>query len=477
MLDVKQNIHNCELYELQGAKGDIKMKTLIFFISLLLCFVVLSTTSVIAIPSFPGAEGYGANTIGGRGGRLIEVTNLNDSGPGSLREACESSGPRIVVFRVGGTIQLNSDIKIEDPYITIAGQTAPGDGITLRNGTLKIGTNDVIIRSLRIRVGSERGEALDGIAVLGGKVTVSNVIIDHCSVSWGVDENVSTYGEVHDVTFQWCIISEGLYYSTHSKDVHSMGMRVGKNGFNNVSIHHNLFAHNNQRQPQVSTSSETEIINNVVYNWGDLATRVKSDAKSNIIGNYYKAGPSLKGDSKKAIILDGVAIQVFVTGNIGPDRPEIATGDDWLIVDGFEAVRSYSPVVLQSGITTHSADEAYSLVLNNAGVISPKRDSVDIRIVQTIIDNEGPRTKIDGSNALVDYPHQVGGWPALASGVPPLDTDHDGMPDAWEIVKGLNPNDSTDASADMDGDGYTNVEEYINELIPVINDGSANMSH
>jgi pectate lyase len=439
-----------------SALSFVSFITLILLIST--AYIVLSATSAIAIPSFPGAEGYGANAIGGRGGRVIEVTNLNDSGLGSLREACESSGPRIVVFRVGGTIHLNSDIKINNPYITIAGQTAPGDGITLKAGSLMISnTNNVIIRGLRIRLGLENGTEKDAMASLYGGGINSDIIFDHCSVSWASDENISTYGDNQNITFQWCITSEALL-------THSMGMRVGKSGFHNVSIHHNLFAHNNERNPQLSDGSESEVINNLVYNWGNTGTTVKFDARANIINNYYKAGPSTGKNENAAIVYFKTENPLaYLSGNVGPGRPSSDSGDDWDIVDGgSESMRSSSPVVFQSDITTHTAEEAFDLVLNNAGAISPRRDSVDLRVVQSVI---------DGTGGFISDPSDVGGWPALNSGTPPQDTDHDGMPDAWEAAQGLNPNNSSDSNEDLDGDGYTNIEEYINGLLPFIVEG------
>ncbi len=255
-------------------------------------------TLTSAIPAFPGAEGFGANALGGRGGDVIEVTNLNDDGPGSLRAAINSEGPRIVVFRTGGTIELQSTLEIINPFITIAGQTAPGGGITLKNrssskGTLFVRTHDVVIRNLRSRPGppAERSSNGDAIEILGPDAY--NIIIDHCSFSWAIDEVVSTWYAAHNITIQWSIIAEGLNCSKHEKGCHSMGMLLGSEGSGNISIHHNLFAHNHQRNPFIKTSGLVDVVNNVIYNpWGtpSVATDDFGEVQVNYIANYFKRG-------------------------------------------------------------------------------------------------------------------------------------------------------------------------------------------
>lgn len=419
------------------------------------------------IPAFPGAQGFGSTTPGGRGGRVLEVTNLNADGPGSFRAACEVPEPRIVVFRSAGTIKLDGDIKIKNPYITIAGQTAPGDGICIRGAAIRIKTHDVIIRGLRIRVGDDPNGPgpgnRDGIGIANPQDPPYNIIIDHCSISWAIDENIATYKEVRDITFQWCIISEALRNSLHPSGTHSMAMLLDKYSAQSISIHHNLFAHNRSRQPKIQEGSETEIINNVFYNWEARATIVGEGANTNIIKNYYKKGPNTTDDMNRShYIWKGIylkreesGMKVYVEGNIGPGRLTDSE-DEWAVVAGSEQFRSLAPPVLSTGVVTYSASTAYELVLKNAGAIKPHRDPVDERVVQAVR---------DGTGSLIDSQEQVGGWPMLAPGTPQPDIDHDGMPDEWEIARGLNPKDPADGNADRDGDGYTNVEEYLNGLL------------
>jgi PKD repeat protein len=415
------------------------------------------------VRAFPGAEGFGAQTKGGRGGKVIAVTNLNDSGPGSLRAAIDATGPRIVVFRVGGTITVNSPIFIKNPSITIAGQTAPGGGIAIRNSTVNTGPvfaidgDEVIIRHLRVRPGPSAASSsnVDGITIRGGR----NVIVDHSSLSWAVDEIFNAWYDAQNVTVQWSIISESLLNSTHSEGPHGMGMLLGSEGSGNFSAHHNLFAHNNKRNPALKPGATTDFVNNVVYNWGDSAGWVGDQygkVPLNFVGNYYKAGP----DSDRSLPeLDvyryptNLGFSLYLEGNIGPHRTSDLEPEDAVIdADGDPFVvgtRNPAPQV-----TTQTAAQAFELVLAGAGATKPQRDAVDTRVVSEVR---------NGTGRIIDHPTQVGGWPTLAPGTPPVDSDGDGMPDAWEVARGLNPS-VNDSAGDRNGDGYTNVEEYINEL-------------
>jgi hypothetical protein len=429
------------------------MKTIFIILFIISCFCSLgSATDASALPAFPGAEGFGSTTPGGRGGRVIEVTILDDSGPGSFREACMASGARTVVFRVGGRIQLQSDIEIRNPFITIAGQTAPGGGICISGAPLRVYTHDVIIRGLRLRLGDS--SARDGL-VIGSSADPEiayNIIVDHCSVSWSMDENISTWRPCHDITFQWCISSEALLHD-EGGTMESYGFLIGDNA-TNVSVHHCLIAHNKDRSPLLGLNSRSEVVNNLVYNWRWWGTATKPSARGNVIGNYYKAGLNWTGGKGVGLqYTDGVTL--FVKGNIGPGR-EADTGDDWLVVNGSDANRSLSAVISPSGIRTSNAADIYELVLNNAGANVPARDAVDQRVVKSVR---------DGTGNHISSQNQVGGWPVYDSGTPPTDTDHDGMPDAWELAHGLAPSNPADANADRNGDGYTNIEEYINGLI------------
>ncbi|MDD1654565.1 MAG: hypothetical protein LUO91_02510 [Methanomicrobiales archaeon] len=431
--------------------------------------VVVMATS--ALPAFPGAEGFGTDTLGGRGGTVYVVTNLNDSGPGSLRAAIDASGPRIVVFATGGTIICTRTLELNNPYITIAGQTAPGDGITVK-GELAVKTHDVVVRYMRFRPGHpsailppDKRKDTHAINIVDNSY---NVVVDHCSLSWGIDEDFSVYGEPHDVTLQWSIVAEGLYNASLAKpnengyeSGHSMGALIGSE--NGITLHHNLMAHNDQRNPRLKADGTVDVVNNVVYNYGYSAGAATDDRgllRINYVGNYVKKGTQSKEVAELELghptdkTAKGYA--VYVEGNIGPHRTSDSQ-DQRLVVDRGDwnhltTTRNSAPL-----ISSTSAAVAYEQVLNGAGAVFPKRDAVDQRIVTDV------RTM---GGAILTTPSQRGGWPVLASGTPPVDSDRDGMPDTWETAAGLNPRDASDAKGDRDGDGYTNVEEYANSIIP-----------
>ncbi len=419
--------------------------------------LIFSTYTFAQIKAFPGAEGFGQFSVGGRGGKIIEVTNLNDSGAGSFREACQFSGPRIIIFRVGGAIKILKDIKIKNPFITIAAQTAPGDGVYIRGASIRILTHDVIIRGLRLRVGDETdGPAYDnrdGFGMQHPDIPPYNIIIDHCSVSWALDENFATWRAVNNITIQWCIISEGLFNSPNPEKPHSMGFLVNE-GADQISIHHNLFAHNMGRNPRLSFNKNIEVINNLVYNWMYYGLDVEGSIV-NIIGNYYKPGKD-SGERKGITVRDNPGNLVFIKDNIGPGQLA-GPDDDWSVVKGSEEYHADFPVAAQSNITIDPSNMVYNLVLNNVGAIVPALDPVDKRIVESVINSTG---------SMIDSQYEVGGWPEFRSGLPPRDSDHDGMPDNWETDHGLDPNDPNDGNIIQDQFGYTNVERYINDLFP-----------
>ncbi len=428
------------------------------------------------VVAFPGAVGFGADTPGGRGGQVIEVTTLAASGTGSLREAIETAGPRIIVFRVGGIIDVTEDLRVTEPFCTIAGQTAPGDGITIRGASLRLRSHDIIVRGLRIRVGDgaegpDPGSR-DAIGIEHPDVPPYNIIVDHCSLSWAIDETMAIWYPAHDVTLSWNILSEGLFYSIHPSGPHSMGLIVGPYS-ERISIHHNLFAHNNDRNPLVSDAGSTEIVNNVVYNWRQWATHLSNchssePSLSNVIGNYYLPGPDTSQPSPGAWpggirIYNSIdnacwhAGSVYVSGNVNPDYPA-AEQDNWALVENMvgDSVRSDSLVFAPSSLEPSLADTAFDGVLLNAGAMAPARDPVDERVVQSVRDETG---------GLIDSQSEVGGWPVVAGGSPPPDSDHDGMPDQWELDSDLDPDDPTDG-VELAPSGYTWVEEYINSLLP-----------
>jgi pectate lyase len=417
------------------------MNTKIFWIFGTILSLLFASGSVGAVesrlPAFPGAEGFGADTPGGRGGKVYRVTTLADYRPGkepsiegSLRAAVEAEGPRIVVFRVSGTIPLKTTLRIRNPYLTLAGQTAPGGGICLKNYGTSIGTHNVIIRYLRFRPGDEMGKEMDALGVVGGSY---NVIIDHCSTSWGNDEVLSISGAgITDVTVQWCIISESLNRSSHSKGAHGFGSLIRCNG--NVTFHHNLYALHRSRSPRPGTYGEGSILfdfrNNLLHKGGRGYT-AEDPVRMNFVANYHPTTPFKATPT----------CEFFSDGNIG----QIGGGKGR--TEPFEAA---------SVLTTH-AEVAHDAILESCGAILPKRDLVDARVIAHVR---------AGTGELIDSQAEVGGWATLESAPAPTDTDADGMPDEWEINHQLNPNDPSDHREDADGDGYTNIEEYLNTTDP-----------
>ncbi|UCH62516.1 MAG: T9SS type A sorting domain-containing protein [Fidelibacterota bacterium] len=413
--------------------------------------------------AFPGAEGYGRFTTGGRGGEVIEVTNLNDSGPGSLRAAVEASGPRTVVFRVSGNITLESRLEIKHSDITIAGQTAPGDGICLRNRDLKVSASNVIIRYMRFRLGDVDAVEADA---LGGQ-SQRNIIIDHCSASWSVDECVSFYNNNENLTLQWCLISESLRYSVHSKGPHGYG---GIWGGTNCSFHHNMFAHHSSRNPRFDRADRNiDYRNNVIYNWGFNSVYGGEGGWYNMISNYYKYGPATGPRNRIVEPYQDVAYGGYglwyVESNYVYGYPEI-TADNWAGgVQGVEMdrVRVYEPFPYAS-VVTHTPENAFEVVLADVGA-SLKRDTLDARIVSEARNGTATYGGVTGpGTGIIDSQDDVGGWPVLNTYDVPVDNDHDGMADDWELEKGLDPYDPSDRNEDLNGDGYTNLEKYLNSL-------------
>ena len=443
------------------------------------------------LAAFPGAEGFGATTPGGRGGRVLFVTNLGDYHPakeepiqGSLRLACTTPGRRIVVFSVSGTIMLKDKLVITEPFITIAGQSAPGDGICLRNCSMAIGdaenpVRDVIVRYLRVRPGPDGPQHYNDVDAISVE-HANNVIIDHCSLSWDVDETLTIkgawwnthgkeyYQETHDVTVQYCILSESLNRSRHQAHVkppaigkHSKTLMIDA-GANRISIHHNLLAHGDMRNPLFPCEMDDPIIvdyvNNVVYNFGtragDAHKKTNRHVDLNFVGNYYFMGP----DSAKIPSLTlSVDTRVFASGNIGPLRTSLDqdeyVGIVWNGPQQREGLKAAERFDIAPPVTTHPCDEAHRLILVGAGASLPKRDAIDRRIIDEV-DNRTGR--------IIDHPDEVGGWPHLQSSPAPTDADQDGMPDDWETRHGLNPAEVWDNARDRDGDGYTNIEEWLN---------------
>lgn len=467
------------------------------------------------IPAFPGAEGGGMFTYGGRGGNVYTVTSLEDRGPGTLREACEQGGARIVVFNVAGIIRIKSPLIIRAPYITIAGQTAPGDGICIAGESIWIDTHDVIIRHMRFR----RGETFVGRRddAIGGN-PVGNIMIDHVSATWGLDENMSMYRHMYspgagypdekkptvNITIQNSLFGEAL--DTYN---HAFGSTLGGE---NCSFMRNMWANNAGRNPSIGWNGIFNFVNNVVFNWYNRSTDGGDyTANYNIINNFYKPGPVtdltqpisyriLKPESGRSKLSYMVFGRAYVNGNIVNNNEKV-TKDNWdggiqienkkgelmsydEAKDYFAKMKSDKPFPMPWFRPFMKADEAYEFVLKNVGATLPIRDKVDERIVRTVKTGvpeyakglekkefyqfEHRRLPMDSyKKGIITDISQVGGYPEY-KGKPYVDTDKDGIPDAWEKKYGLNPNDPSDAKGDLNGDGYSNIEDYINGVNPAI---------
>ena len=463
------------------------------------------------IPAFPGAIGGGRYSFGGRGGKVFVVTSLADSGPGSLREACETGGARIVVFNVAGEIRLERPIHVRAPYISIYGQTAPGDGVVITGQSLLIDTHDVIIRYMRFRRGSMDVAFRDD--ACGGN-GLGNIIYDHCSASWGLDEVMSMYRHVYarkangygeklptvNITIQDCIFAEGL-------DLYNHGFGASIGGHNSLFAR-NLFANNISRNPSIAMNGGFNFVNNVLFNWWNRSIDGGDNSSCyNIVNNYFKPGPITGYDTEKKAVDPEASIRwrilkpecgrskeqqelfgkAYVTGNIVEGNDKV-TADNW---DGgiqppglkdkaviAQTLKVDAPHPMPYLDTLYSASEAFEYVLEHVGATKPVRDAVDARIVRSV--RSGEPTYVKGAKehtspyvrrrlpadsykmGIITDPQQVGGLPAY-KGKPHKDTDGDGIPDNWEKANGLNPNDSIDALI-IRADGYMNIEWYANSL-------------
>ncbi len=429
--------------------------------------------------AFPGAEGFGRYTAGGRGGKVYEVTNLkDDNNPGSFRYAINQNRPRIIVFKVSGTIMLQTDLNISYGNLTIAGQTAPGDGICIANHTVELKASNVIVRYLRFRLGDLTKEADDSFWGRDQK----NIIIDHCSFSWAIDEDGSWYDNIN-YTMQWCLYSESLYHSYHPKGDHGYGGIWGGMG---ASFHHNLIADNTSRNPRFNgarynSTHATELVdfrNNVIFNWGFNSAYGGESGNQNMINNYFKPGPATSSGNKQYRIVNpsdplnpstGYS-KWFIDGNYMEGNSTV-TANNWnggVQPDNsvsLDSIKLNSPLQV-APVSTQSAQDAYLLVLANVGANYPKRDSVDLRVIKEIETGDASfgATYNGGLKGIIDSQNDVKGWPLLNATIAPPDSDHDGIPDSWETAHGLNPYDSTDAR-NITSDGYTNIEDYINGLV------------
>lgn len=435
--------------------------------------LALAVDAAPAQPAFPGAEGFGAGTVGGRTGVVVHVTTLADDEEGSLRWALEQvPGPRTVVFDVGGVITLARQILIRDGHVTIAGQTAPGEGITIEGSRIRIKAGEVIVRGLHMRpgdgpVGMNPGDR-DGLMIGTTDHLVRNVVIDRNSFEWALDENVSINGRVRDVTFSNNIVGEALSRSRHPKGEHSRGLLVSNwNGADGdatrISIVRNLFTGNVQRNPEVRAGQDIEIVNNLISDYGlghiGIALGGGSGGRvtvtASVLGNVLVPGRSTAKPTSPPIVLNAMdpRSRVQVAGN----RP----GADQAALIHLAA--STAPEVLgaseasRSGLSVLDATEVAAFVLANAGAVNAAgRDAVDRRIVAEVA---------RGTGVIVDTPP----LPAPARGpvTGPADTDRDGIPDEAEERLGFD-RAVADDKADADGDGFTNLEEYLNGLMAVL---------
>lgn len=413
-------------------------------------------------PAFPTAEGFGKYIAGGRGGRVIKVTNLNDTGEGSLRHAIEQHGPRIVVFDVDGTIDLQSKLIIRHDSITIAGQSAPGEGICIKGYPLYVQANNVIVRFIRTRMGDLHTVEDDAM----GAMRVRDLIIDHCSVSWSVDEALTVY-RAENVTVQWCMVTHSLSKSAHSKGAHGFG---GIWGGSNASFHHNLLAHHSSRNPRFASDgyAPVDFRNNVVYNWGYKAAYGGGrHGRINFVANYYKPGPATSPELRAWFLdpaEDGTS-GYYMADNIMAGSAEV-TADNWKGVGTKKPViRAIEPYPF-APIEVDPAAIAYEKVLRYAGC-SLHRDSYDTRVVNEVRTGTalGGETYGGGNKGIIDSQEAVGGWPQLKRGVSARDSDGDGMPDTWETEQGLDPHNSLDGSLFTLHEQYSNVEVYLNSLV------------
>ena len=455
-------------------------------------------------PAFPSAEGDGMYTTGGRGGQIVYVTKLTDDGStGTLRWAINLTGTRIILFKVAGLIPLTSELRIKNGNLTIAGQSAPGDGICIKNYPVVVQANNVIIRYMRFRMGDEAAEAdkiagntaygWDGADAIWGR-DMTNVMLDHCSMSWNIDECSSFYDN-KKFTMQWCVMAESMRNSVHSKGAHGYG---GIWGGEPATFHHNLLAFHDSRNPRFcgsryTNSPSTELVNfcnNVIYNWGGNTGYAGEGGSYNMINNYYRSGQARSTGIVSYRIFspnpdDGSNSQplgtwgkFYLNGNVMRNYLPV-TQDNWL---GFQPVNlgtklitdleATSPFTTPT-LTIQLADSAFRCVTSYAGA-SLKRDAVDTRIMNNVLN--GTVTCAAGSNGstggFIDSQKDVGGWPVYAydSSAVPVDTDGDGMPDSWETSHGLNPASPADGSTTTLDGYYTNVEIYLNELAKPITD-------
>ncbi len=439
--------------------------------------------------SFPGAEGFGRYTTGGRGGKVCFVTKLTDDGSeGTLRYALDQKGPRYIVFKTGGTIYLESPLKIKEGDVTIAGQTAPGDGITVANYETFVGADNVVIRYMRFRMGDQKNYEGDAL----GARFIKNLIVDHCSMSWSTDETVSIYVN-ENTTLQWCVIAESLRSSAHRKGAHGYG---GIAGGKFASFHHNLYAHHDSRNPRLgeyagskfALTDLTDFRNNVIYNWGHNNVYGGEGMNVNMVNNYYKPGPAtmtririvaIDKNEKPETEVYNIWGKYYISGNVIEGNSEV-TKDNWtqgvfaqmkpsynLTDKDKNEIKINKPHDIQDNVKTDAAKVAYDKILQIGGA-SLVRDAVDLHVLKDVKNGSFTYSGSKGSsNGIIDSQKDVGGFPDLKAGNPLPDSDNDGMPDEWEIKNKLNPKVANSNERDLDKN-HDNIEVYFNDLVKKI---------
>lgn len=474
---------------------------------LLLLFSVMTVGAQEKQPAFPGAEGYARYVTGGRGGKVYYVTNLNDSGEGSLRWAINQTGKRTILFKVSGTIFLQSALSINSGDVTIAGQSAPGDGICVADYPFTINANNVIIRYMRFRLGQQQVAYHEGDGL--GAMDHEGIMIDHCSVSWSIDECLSVLGN-KNTTVQWCISSHSLVNAGHVKGAHGYG---GNWGGDHASFHHNLMIHHVSRTPRLGPRPTTQLNehmdmrNNVIYNWAGNGCYGGEGMDVNIVNNYYKPGPGTPTNNAVAYRLAGIGVRtnsyvttypayapalhkwghLYVNGNFNPQYASV-TNDNWTYgiysqvdasgCDGTFTQMTKDTIRLSEPIdfiytTTHSAKDAYERVLDYVGC-SKSRDSYDAELINDARSGTASHQGIGLSKGFINSqedlrPDGAGDdwspWPTLNSTTAPLDSDGDGIPNTYEeFTLNTDPYDATDG-AQVASNGYTNLENYLNSLV------------
>ena len=477
------------------------MKKALFLLTALLLSIA-ADAQFDSAPAFPGAEGFGRYTTGGRGGAVYHVTRLDDdTKPGSFRYACNQSGKRTIVFDVSGTIYLKSELQLKNGNVSILGQTAPGDGICIADYPFTISSSNVIIRYMRFRLGNRKVAYHEGDG-LGG-MDQANIIIDHCSVSWSVDECLSVYGS-KNLTVQWCFVDQSMVDCGHVKGNHGYGGNWGGSG---ASYHHNLIAHHTSRTPRLGprpstqTDERMDMRNNVIYNWGGNGCYGGEGMNVNIVNNFYKPGPgSPTGTKGMRIAAVGIRTSAYthhdtspngwdvmwhvwgkyyVTGNVNSKYDEVTT-DNWTYgmynqIDDSKVDYTYTQETKDTMrinqpipygfVTTHKALKAFEKVVAYGGA-SYKRDSHDTYIAEDVEKGTAKYTSSGNDPGFINSQEDAGGWPVLNSETAPADSDGDGMPDAWETKHGLNPNDNDANRYNLDSHRYyTNLEVYCNSLV------------